>query len=206
MHDLLELSQYRHVVAEMYAAARRDGPGEAAWTRWRAARDELFLTHPQSPLAGRPGAPPLPFAPYDPSWRLEAELHPADATDGFDVTHSGEGSTRFVHVGVLEAVRLGDQLSLDLYWLDTYGGGLFLPFRDRSNGDTTYGGGRYLLDGAKGADLGIVDGRVVVDFNYAYHPSCAHDPRWSCPLAPPGNHLPVRVDAGELLRAPGADR
>jgi len=77
--------------------------------------------------------------------------------------------------------------------------GLFLPFGDTTNGTTTYGGGRYLLDTAKGADLGGDDGGLVLDFNFAYNPSCAYDPRWVCPLAPPGNRLPVGVEAGERV-------
>ncbi|MDY7103344.1 MAG: DUF1684 domain-containing protein [Actinomycetota bacterium] len=201
MHELVELSHYRAVVAQMYARVRADGAGEEPWARWRVTRDELFRTHPRSPLAGRPDAEPLAFAPYDPSWRLETALEPAQGDEGFEVAHSGDGSTRFRRVGRVVAHRFGEEVGLDLFWLDAYGGGLFLPFRDRSNGDTTYGGGRYLLDGAKGADLGTAGERLVLDFNYAYHPSCAHDGRWSCPLAPPGNHLAVRVDAGELLRS-----
>jgi hypothetical protein len=69
-------------------------------------------------------------------------------------------------------------------------------FDERS---TAEGGGRYLLDTAKGADLGHEGIRVVIDFNYAYHPSCVHDRRWSCPLAPPENTLPVAITAGERL-------
>ena len=83
-----------------------------------------------------------------------------------------------------------------------YAGGLFLPFLDATSGDETYGAGRYLLDTAKGADLGgdPAGGTLVVDLNFAYHPSCAFDPRWACPLAPPGNRLALRVEAGERLR------
>ena len=92
------------------------------------------------------------------------------------------------------------ELRLDLYWLDAYGGGLFVPFGDATSGSETYGAGRYLLDTVKGADLGADDGRLVLDFNVAYNPSCAYDPRWACPLAPPANRLPVAVRAGE--RAP----
>jgi uncharacterized protein (DUF1684 family) len=76
---------------------------------------------------------------------------------------------------------------------------VFLPFRDATSGRTTYGGGRYLLDTAKGADLGTAGTRVVLDFNFAYHPSCVHSAQWSCPLAPPENHLPVAIEAGERL-------
>ena len=63
----------------------------------------------------------------------------------------------------------------------------------------TYGGGRYLVDTIKGADLGrhAELATVVVDFNFAYNPSCAYDPGWACPLAPPGNVLRVEVPVGE---------
>jgi hypothetical protein len=88
---------------------------------------------------------------------------------------------------------------LELYWLTSYGGGLFLPFADATSGTETYGAGRYLLDTVKGADLGQEEGRLVLDFNFAYFPSCAYDPRWTCPLAPPANRLSVPVRAGERL-------
>ena len=74
---------------------------------------------------------------------------------------------------------------------------------DASSGDETYGAGRYLLDTVKGADLGQRDRCLVMDFNFAYHPSCHYDPQWVCPLAPPANRLAVAIDAGELTY-PGA--
>jgi uncharacterized protein (DUF1684 family) len=115
-------------------------------------------------------------------------------------TSTGE-PTRFTRIGSVRPVLGGEPRSLAVYWLEGYGGGLFLPFRDARAGRETYGGGRYLLDTVKGADLGTsADGaRLVLDFNYAYNPSCAYDPRWSCPLAPPENRLDVPVDAGERL-------
>ena len=79
-------------------------------------------------------------------------------------------------------------------------GELFLIFGDETNGSETYGGGRYVLDTTKGADLGGGEGRLVVDFNFAYHPSCVHSPRWSCPLPPVGNTLQAPIRAGERLR------
>ena len=94
---------------------------------------------------------------------------------------------------------------LDVWWLAQYGGGVFLPLRDGSAGVTTYGGGRYLLDTVKGADLGgeldpaTGRGTLVVDLDLTYHPSCAYSPRWSCPLAPPGGVVSTVVDAGEQL-------
>ena len=94
---------------------------------------------------------------------------------------------------------LGKELTL--YWLLGYGGGVFLPFADATSGRETYGAGRYLLDTIKGADLGSTpDGLTVLDFNFAYNPSCVYSPRYLCPLAPPANRLPMPVRAGE--RAP----
>jgi hypothetical protein len=93
------------------------------------------------------------------------------------------------------------ELSLELYWLEGYGGGLFVPFADATSGHETYGAGRYLLDTVKGADLGQQDGQLVLDFNFAYQPSCSYDDQWTCPLAPPANRLPLAVRAGERLSA-----
>ena len=64
---------------------------------------------------------------------------------------------------------------LTLYWLEEYSGGVLLPFGTPTSGAETYGGGRYLLDTAKGADLGSEGSSVVLDFNDAYHPSCTYD-------------------------------
>lgn len=90
---------------------------------------------------------------------------------------------------------------LPLFWMSGYAGGLFLPFRDATSGSATYGAGRYLLDTVKGADQGgdWRGGTLTLDFNLAYHPSCAYDPKWSCPLAPPENRLTVPIRVGERL-------
>ncbi len=64
-------------------------------------------------------------------------------------------------------------------------------------GRETYGACRYLLDTVKGSDLGEEAGGVVLDFNFAYNPSCAYDPRWVCPLAPPENRLQPAITVGE---------
>ena len=89
--------------------------------------------------------------------------------------------------------------SIDVWWLQQYAGGLFLPLRDGSAGDTSYGGGRYALDTAKGADLGGTAASIVVDLNFLYHPSCRYNDTWQCPLAPPGNTISAPVNGGERL-------
>ena len=77
---------------------------------------------------------------------------------------------------------------------------MFLPFADATSGRETYGGGRYLLDTIKGADLGQdAEGRAVLDFNFSYNPSCAYSARFVCPLSPRGNRLPGAVRAGERV-------
>lgn len=210
----LEIPDFRRRVADNYAQARLRGGGPEGWMAWRLARDDLFASHPQSPVpeGARPTFAGMRFFPYDPSWRLVATLEPAPGPEVPSVPDapSSPPPSRtppevsspdgvFRAIGVAVAMRDGQEIRLPLLRLDAYGGGLFLPFRDPTNGDETYGGGRYLLDQAKGADLGTdADGALILDFNFAYHPSCAHDPRWTCPLAPPDAVVPIPVRAGEM--------
>ena len=193
----LSLLDWRRRTAALYAAARAAADPESGWRTWRDGRDELFVTHPDSPLgeAARAGFAGLPFSPYDPALRFEAALEPAEP-ERREVPTASDGVVPFERIG---RVALGDLGRLDVWWLDSYGGGIFLPLRDGSAGAGTYGGGRYLLDTVKGADLGGGPGRLVADLNLAYHPSCAYDPRWSCPLAPEGNRVTAAVTAGEQL-------
>jgi uncharacterized protein (DUF1684 family) len=86
-----------------------------------------------------------------------------------------------------------------VWWLEQYGGGLFVPLRDGTAGEATYGGGRYLLDTAKGADLGCVGPNLIVDLNFLYHPSCRYDDLWQCPLPPAENRIAPGICAGEKL-------
>ena len=198
--DTLDLLDYRRAVSEMYRRVRNGPPGEETWAQWRRARDDLFASHSQTALD--PGDldefDELPFFDYDPGWRVEATVEPI-LEEELAIGHSDQGFTAFRRFGQLEFELHGGELALSLYWLDSYGGGVFLPFRDGTSGEETYGGGRYLLDTVKGADLGHEGDLIVLDFNYAYHPSCVHSYRWSCPLAPPENQVDLRITAGERL-------
>jgi uncharacterized protein (DUF1684 family) len=178
----LALLDWRRRVFALYAEVRAIEEPRAAWERWVAVRAELYRTHPQSPRVG--GEPR--YFPYAEGWRFEARVEDAPAEsleiDGFPFT-------RFARA------HFGAGLALDVYWLETYGGGVFVPFRDATCGIESYGAGRYLLDTVKGSDLG---GSLTFDFNFAYNPSCAWDDRWACPLTPPANRLAVRIEAGEM--------
>jgi uncharacterized protein (DUF1684 family) len=199
----LTLLGWRREVARLYADARSAADPRGAWESWRTGRDRLFAEHPDSPLdrIARARFRGLPFAPYDPSLRFETELDDSIEATRMEVPTADDGVVPFVR---LSRVLLGDLGSLVVWWLDSYGGGIFLPLHDGSSGATqgsaqSYGGGRYVLDTVKGADLGSNGGRLVVDLNFAYHPSCAYNPAWSCPLAPEGNRLVADVTAGEQL-------
>ena len=200
MSDYLTLLDWKRTVFELYAEIRAEPRPEQAWERWRAVRDRLFAEHPQSPLPDdrRRDFAGLDLYPYDPAFRTLATVEPAPA-HRVAIGASGGESITFARFGTARFELLGAAQTLDVYWLEGYGGGLWLPFSDESNGCESYGGGRYLYDTIKGADLGGADDRLVLDFNYAYNPSCAYDERWSCPLSPPENRLPFAVTAGERM-------
>ena len=198
--DLLSLQDYRRRVFELYARIRTSPEPESAWRMWQETRDELFSTHPQSPVApeNRSDVRPLLYFDYDPGLRDLARIRAA-APEHFDLPTSGTEPMSFTRFATASFVLGGADLELELYWLHGYGGGIFLPFRDATSGQETYGAGRYLLDTVKGADLGMAGDELVLDFNFAYNPSCSYDPRWVCPLAPPPNRLDVAVRAGERV-------
>ncbi len=218
--EYLELADWRRRVAAMWEAWRRDSGADpaGATAAFRSAKDALFRDHPQSPLplAERAAFGGLAYWPYDPAWRLtarlEADADEAGASGGLTGKATAIGSLALPNSGDdvlafrrLGHVTLGEPLAgerLSVFWIEAYGGGLFLPFRDGTSGAETYGAGRYLLDTIKSADHGgdAARGQLLLDFNLAYHPSCAYDPRWSCPLAPPENRLTPPVRVGERLR------
>jgi uncharacterized protein (DUF1684 family) len=191
--ETLELLDWKRRIFALYAEIRASSDPEAAWQLWRSTRDELFRTHPQSP---QPGYSDLTYYDYDPSARVLAELEDLEAPPEAIET-SGPEPMMFTPFARAHFELRGDVLTLELDWLASYGGGVFLCYRDTTSGKETYGGGRYLLDTVKGADLGEEDGRLVLDFNFSYNPSCVYDPSWVCPLAPPANRLAVAVEAGE---------
>ncbi len=203
MSEHLDLADWRRRVAALYDAMRRD-PRAAPLrlVHFRASKDRLFGEHPSSPVpeAARRDFRGLAYWRHDPALRFTTRLEPDPQAPPLDVPRSGEGATiPFVRIGWVSFTIGGIACRLAVHWVNEYAGGLFIPFRDATSGRETYGGGRYLWDSAKGADLGSEDDELVLDFNYAYHPSCVYDARWSCPLAPQENWLGVPIAAGERL-------
>jgi uncharacterized protein len=194
----MTLLDWKRRVFELYGEVRAEHEPERAWRHWREVRDQLFREHPQSPLPAeqRGGFDGLPYFDYDPALRVVGAVEPAER-ERREIATSGEEPYAFTRFARARFELGGAPQSLDLFWLEGYGGGLFLSFADATSGQETYGACRYLLDTVKGSDLGERDGRLVLDFNFSYNPSCAYDPRWVCPLAPPGNRLAVPVRAGE---------
>jgi uncharacterized protein (DUF1684 family) len=202
--DLAALWDWRRTVADLYAAIRRHDDPRAAHAVWRATRARLFATHPQSPI--EPDERAAYAGPhlydYDPALRLLASLTPVDGGRVETLDAGADGPLPLRPFAITAGLMPSIGAELTVYWIDGYGGGVFLPFADATSGTETYGGGRYLLDTIKGADLGTdPDGRIVLDFNFAYCPSCAYSPRYVCPLAPRANRLACPIRAGEMLRA-----
>jgi uncharacterized protein (DUF1684 family) len=197
---LEQLLDYRRRVSEMYARVRHSDLDHAATCRrFRRERDELFRMHPQSALADEQKAAfkAIDYFAYDPALRFVLPIDTEVQDEIFELELQEDGLTRMRRFGKVHFEIDGQPLSLSLFWIMGYGGGVFLPFRDATNRHETYGGGRYLLDTIKHADLGQEDSKLVIDFNYAYNPSCAYNPRWICPLAPAENRLPAAIRAGE---------
>jgi hypothetical protein len=213
--SLLALADWRRLMTTLYADVRRLGDSDpaVALDRWRRVRERLYRAHPQSPIPpDRRTTFVAQHFPYDPTLRFEVALladdtrhrtpfGPPMSSSGVDVDQ-----LRFRRLGWIAIPFAVGLRRLAVFWMEDYAGGLFLPFRDTTNGTETHMSGRYLLDGTKGADLGghVAQGTLIVDFNFAYHPSCAFDPGWVCPLAPTENWLDIPIRAGErLLEPPG---
>jgi uncharacterized protein (DUF1684 family) len=200
--QLLDLMDWKRRVFGLYSEIRTGDDPRSSWETWKAVRRDLITSHPQSPLRSaeerRAFEGPWYFD-YAADARVLAEVEDAPA-ERIVIEGSADGRFAFTRFGTARFDLAGESLRLSLYWLEGYGGGLFVSFRDGTSGRETYGACRYLLDTVKGADLGMDRDRLVLDFNFAYQPSCSYDPAWVCPLAPPDNRLAVPIRAGERLR------
>jgi uncharacterized protein (DUF1684 family) len=198
----LDTADWRRRVFALYAIVRQISASEPARAHalWQSVRNDLMAAHPATPLLpeDRDSFVGLPVADYDPEWRFELRIEPTVEVRRFEVETGTDGVVPFELLGSVRIPFIG---SLEVWRLASYAGGLFVPIKDALAGkpDGTYGGGRYLIDTVKGADLGpgLADDSIVLDFNFAYNPSCAYDPAWACPLAQPGNTVAIEIPVGE---------
>ncbi|EYD71272.1 DUF1684 domain-containing protein [Limimaricola hongkongensis] len=198
-------ADWRRRIADLYAAIRAEPNPETGWRLWHKTRSRLFRDHPASPLSETQKAcfDAITVWPYDPALRFEVDLV-AQQGPTIDFELGTDGTMRARPVARTDGLKQGLGAELTLWWIGGYGGGLFLPFRDATCGAGSYGGGRYAIDAIKSSDLGLAaSGRLILDFNFAYTPSCAWSPDWVCPLAPPENRVEAAITAGE--RDPSGD-
>ncbi|MBX3045645.1 MAG: DUF1684 domain-containing protein [Anaerolineales bacterium] len=195
LEELDQLDYYRKMHA-IYAGVRdRRIPAEQRWQYWVAARNELLGGHPHSPVpaAQRAHFINLAYYAYDPALRFVVDVDIDVQRERFEL--AGAPVQR---VGRVLFPIAGSTLSLSLFSVRGYGGGLLLPFVDASaRSGKTYAGARWLLDTPHGADLGEEHGKLVLDFNFAYNPASAYDPAAPRHEAPPENVLALAVPAGE---------
>ena len=201
----LDIADWRLRTFALYDNVRRisaDNPSEAH-SYWRHQRDLMFATHPASALTAADKArfSGLKTADYDPIYRFHVPLTKEGAGRELSVDTGTDGVVNLVRLGTFDLPEMGQ---LGVWKIHGYGGGIFVPFRDATAGQPggSYGAGRYLLDTIKGAFQGVQgsgpDAMFVLDFNFAYNPSCAYNEAWACPLPGPSNRLAVDIPVGEL--------
>jgi len=161
----------------------------------RERKDEFLAEHPRSPV------PPAArdefeqhYFPPDPDLRFELELDEHDEKETLTIATTTEGEREYMRWGEFAVEVDGEPVTLQAYKADPDEDRLWVPFRDETNGEETYGGGRYL-------DLEADEHRAgdtwVLDLNRAYNPYCAYSDAYECPMVPMENWLDVRVEAGE---------
>ncbi|MFT4883829.1 MAG: hypothetical protein ACI8U4_001342 [Natronomonas sp.] len=163
----------------------------------REAKDEYFGTNPHSPIPPdeRDGFEGLSYYPIDESYRFELPLHEYDDKETVTVGTSTDGEQDYLRWGQFRFEVDGEEITLEAYKSDPDDDRLWVPFRDATSGEETYGAGRYL-------DLEVEshrtdDGTWILDFNEAYNPTCAYSDEYECPLPPTENWLDVPIEAGE---------
>jgi uncharacterized protein (DUF1684 family) len=167
--------------------------------RHRAAKDDYLATDHHSPIpaAERDEFTGLSYYEPDPAYRVAATVEPIAGEDTFEMEMTAGQPRTYRRVARLAFDLNGEARSLYAY--EQVGshahGSLFVPFRDETSGEETYGAGRYMEFEVEG-DLAEVEA-VPLDFNLAYFPFCAYNEAFACPITPLENRLATRVEAGE---------
>lgn len=167
-------------------------------TEWQRKTNATFKDASKSPLKKKDlkHFKSLDFFKYDSIYRVEAKLKRTPNSEWFKMKTTTEEESEERIFGVLRFELKGKTHQLNVYQgkdlmtTEGFEDYLFLPFLDDTNGDTTYGGGRYI-------DLRIPEGdTIIIDFNQAYNPYCAYNEKYSCPIVPRVNYIPIKVEAG----------
>ncbi len=199
----LIVTNWRRTIAGLYSDVRRASAEyqPRVYENFRTVRNALFAADPASPLDTEQRAvfSGLDYYSYDLAYRVIGTVTMSEERESLSFEPANAEPVRYMRIGQVDFALFDRPAMLSLFWIEGYGGGLFVPFRDMTNGKTTYVGGRYLYDTLKGADLGADTDQLVLDFNYAYNPPCAYNALRVCPLAPDDNSLPFAVEAGEKI-------
>ena len=158
-----------------------------------------FLANERAPLKDEEALSHMRFFDADENYKVTASFEKTPKAKPFDMPTFSGINKPYVQYGWLTFKIDGKEHKLALYQnlklrvVPQYRDYLFLPFKDKTNANGTYGGGRY-IDVKKSE---IRDGKMVLDFNKAYNPWCAYADGYSCPIPPTDNHLLVEILAGE---------
>ncbi|GAA0300585.1 DUF1684 domain-containing protein [Halarchaeum salinum] len=172
---------------------------ERAWreriTEYRAEKDEFLAEHPQSPIPPeeREAFDGLDYYAPDPSYRVVARMQAASEVEEVELATTDGPARTYERVATLGFTLADDHHVLEAYAAPSQEG-LFVPFTDPTNGETTYKLGRYLELDVETFDTGD---DVVIDFNTAYSPFCAYNDGFACVVPPEENHVSVPIEAGE---------
>lgn len=170
---------------------------------FRAEIDDFMRWHPQTPLTHEQAHAFTGLNYYEPNPDLviAAPIERFDDDEPLIEMQTSTGASQhFRRWGRVRFQVEGQEAAMTIY-IDPSGHSLFLPFRDATNGDETYGAGRYLDNHRPGLES-LAGDRVEIDFNYAYNPYCAYNENYSCPLPPRENWLRLPIRAGERDFAP----
>ena len=165
----------------------------------RASKDRFFKEHVQSPIPSHDQAAfsGLQYFPVDPAFRMELALTVLATPEKFESADSAGNIREFYRYGKFLLTIDGQDVTLHAYKSDLAEERLFIPFKDTTNGNDTYGAGRYL--DLEDAPDKTPTGNWVLDFNKAYNPFCAYNHNYACALTPYENHLKVSIPAGEKV-------
>ena len=164
---------------------------------WRKERDRFFKTHERSPLSPKEkktfkGLKYFPFdSKYVSSGQIERYVFHINNPNYYATFLTNKGTNkRYIRYGKFHFQMNGKDYVLQIY-KSILSDLLFIPFKDKTNGKETYEGGRYI-------EAEILPGyNMTLDFNLAYHPSCAYNDKFVCVLPPRENMLEIAIRAGE---------